>query len=230
MDFLIDDDASLEEVDLFLDEVFREKNIANLAGWIQMNLQSKYFHHFFEAINKRIGHEFGEDIKKWDHNILIAPSVKPKEKAVPQGYTLGPLLESHVDLITAQWALDTGITVEEGSADSSLSYTVMTNITQRPSFGIFTDREPEKPIAWISVYPGGCVGMLHVVESHQRRGLARILVRHTLKVIQETHGMTYRPHTCAKKVNTPSLNLFLSEGWELQPYNNKKMIFRSSTK
>ena len=228
MDYLIDDAATLEEIDVFLDEVLTDKNIANLSGWIQMNLQSKHFDYVFNDVNKRIGSKYGDDPEKWDHNILIAPVSKPEEIAVPQGYTLGPLLECHVESITARWELDTGISMKKISPDSSKSITVMTNITQRPSFGIFTESEPSTPIAWIAVYPGGCVGMLHVLEGHQRKGLARILIRNTLRVIQNTYGMSYRAHTCAKRVNIPSLNLFLSEGWELQPYCNKKMFFRTT--
>ena len=228
MDFLIEDDVTTEEIDLFLNEILTEKNIENLAGWIQMNLQSKNFDYVFKEINKRIGFGYGEDSNKWNHNIFLAPTCKQMEIAVPQGYQLGPLHACHVEMITSQWAQDIGISEENSNPDSSLASVVMSNISNRPSYGIFTKGEPSKLVAWVAVYPGGCVGMLHVAADHRRRGLARILVRRTLKVIQDTHGMSYRAHTCAFKTNTQSCNLFLSEGWELQPYNYKKMFFRKA--
>ena len=81
------------------------------------------------------------------------------------------------------------------------------NITERPGSGIFTvESKGTEPIGWLSIYNTGFTGQLHVIEEHQRRGLARALIRHA--------------------VNTVSSNLLLSEGWELQPVNYKRKIYR----
>ena len=43
MDFFIDDAATLEEIDIFLDEVLKGKNEANFSSWFVMNMQTRYF-------------------------------------------------------------------------------------------------------------------------------------------------------------------------------------------
>jgi GNAT superfamily N-acetyltransferase len=221
-DFLIDDEASLEEIDVFLDAVLSDDDVANLAWFFQIDLQSKYFCHVLGSVTKRIGSNYAEDHKKFDHFMFIAPASKPTKLILPTGYKINSLVEDHVETITSQWALDNGQTNRE-----DLVIMVMDNITKRPCFGIFTESDFETPIAWICIYSDGEVGMLHVKERHRGKGLARVLLRQSLKVVQETHGMECRAHANVEKNNTASKNLLLSEGWELQPYNYKKIFFRN---
>ena len=225
IDFFIDNKATLEEIDLFLDEVLNNKNEASFSSWFIMNIQTRYCDYIVKGIIQRVGFHFGEDPSKFSHNMVTGPASKPVQITVPQGYTLGPLLEAHADVITEQWALD--INFKNTNDDSLLSMSLR-NIKQRPCFGIFTKSDPTTPIAWICVYSEGTIGQLHVKNDHRGRGLARILIRHTLKTVQETHGMECRVHACIKKKNTASMSLFLSEGWKLQPFNFKILLFRKT--
>ena len=221
VDFLIDNDASLGEIDNFLDDFISKNDLGNFAWALQMNLQSPYFDYFFDGVNQRIGSKYGENHDLFDHKMLIAPSSKPEEISVPQGYILGPLSEIHAEAISPQWAMDIGIPKES----KIVVYMVTQCIAQRPCFGIFAESDTKRPVAWLSLYSGGDAGMLHVREGHRGKGLARILLRNTLKVVQDAHGMECRLHACVKNDNTASLNLLLSEGWDLQPYNCKKFFF-----
>ena len=222
-DFLIDDEASLEEIDDFLEKVLDDNTIRNLAWLFTTNLQSKHFDYVLRKIKQRFYGKHSENPLRFDHNMFISPTSKPEEMTVPQGYILGPLLAAHADVMTTQWALDIDF-----KGDFNLKPIVLANITERPCLGIFTEIDPTTPIAWLCLYSGGSIGMLHVKEAHRGRGLARILVRNTLKRVQETHGMECRVHACVKKENVASMGLFLSEGWQLQPFNYKKMFFRNS--
>ena len=222
-DFLIDNEASLEEIDDFLEKVLDDNTITNLAWLFTTNLQSKHFDYVLENIKQRFDGKHSENTLRFDHNMFISPTSKPKEMTVPQGYMLGPLLEAHAEVMTTQWALDIGF-----GKDFNLKHIVLANITERPCFGIFTESDPTTPIAWLCLYSGGSISMLHVKEAHRGRGLARILVRNILKRVQETHGMECQVHACVKKGNAASMGLLLSEGWQLQPFNYKKMFFRNS--
>ena len=225
MDFFIDDAATLEEIDIFLDEVLKGKNEANFSSWFVMNMQTRYFDDIVRGVIQRLYFHFEKDPSKFDHNMMASPTTEPGQISLPQGYTLSPLLEDHADGITKQWALDIGF--DDASYDS-LQSMVLANITQRPCFGIFTKSDPTNPIAWLGVYGGGSIGQLHVKECHRGRGLARILLRNTLNIIQNIHGIECRIHACAEKTNTASLNLLLSQGWQLQPFNHKIILFRKT--
>lgn len=225
IDFYIDDNATLKDIDLFLNKVLSGKNEANFGEWFVMNFQTRYFDYIVTGVSQRLGFHFEGDPKKWNHNLFAAPASKPDQISVPQGYILGPLLEGHTAVITTQWALDIGF---KNKDDSTLHSMVLAEITQRPCFGIFSQSDPATLIAWLTVNGGGSIGKLHVKESHRRRGLARILVRHTLKTVQDIHGVECRVHSCAKKDNTASMGLFLSEGWQLQPFNYKIILFRKT--
>ena len=221
IDFLLDSDASLEEIDNLLDDFLRKTDITNLSLVFQVNLQSRHFDYFFQGVNQRIGLKYSENQDLFDHQMFIAPPSTPEEIFVPEGYILGSLLEVHVEVISAQWALDIGFP----KASKGMMSRVMENIVQRPCFGIFAESDEKTPVAWLCLYSGGDAGMLHVREGHRGKGLARILLRNTLKVVQDAHGMECRLHACVKNDNTASLNLLLSEGWDLQPYNCKKFFF-----
>lgn len=219
-DMLIDDEASLEEIDGWLDEVLSESNVGKLGWMYQVNLQSRNFEYVIKSIEKRIGGTHKEDRKKFDHFMFLAPISMPENMAVPQGYLLEPLSECHAEPVAVQWALDI-----EYFGIMNLTGHVLKNIVERPSFGIFTATESKDLVAWLCFYKGGAAGMLHVREGHRGRGLARVLLRHTLAVVREVHGEDCRVHVCVKKDNTSSFKLFMSEGWELQPVNYKKMFF-----
>ena len=219
-DLLIDDEASLEEIDELLDEVLSEINIGNLGWLYQVNLQSRNFDYVIKSIEGRIGGKHKQNPEKFDHFMFLAPLSMQDEIAVPQGYILDPLSECHAQPISVQWAID----IDFGHAPHLTGF-VLKNIRERPCFGIFTDTTSKELVAWLCFYSGGAAGMLHVRDGHRGKGLARVLLKHTLEVVREVHGEECRVHACVKKDNTASFKLFKSEGWELQPVNYKKMFF-----
>ena len=218
-DFYIEDDAPQPEISQFLEEVLSDANVLKLAEYFQINLQSLKFDDVVKYINQKISPRYSEDLDKFDGFMLLAPISQPPSVSVPQGYVLGPLQEAHIELVARQWSLDSGVEY------SKLLGEVRTSISDRPGFGVFPANCPA-PVAWCCIDSGGAVRMLHVQTQHRGRGLARILVRSVLSAAQQTHGTQYRLHSCVKKINTPSLNLFLSEGWDLQPKNFKIMFVR----
>ena len=219
--FFIDNEATFNEMDDFLAEVIKSDDLVNLAWYFKILVQSKHIDYFLQKIEEKLAKSHKQDPKRFGHHMFIAPASKPAEMSVPQGYILGPLLKSHVDTVTEQWAADTGFT----TVSDDMVHIVQENIAERPSFGVFTESDPQTPIAWCSMYGGSSLAMLHVKDGHRGKGLARILLRSMLKIAQEVHGIECRLHTCVHKDNLASQKLFLSEGWEIQPVNYKKIYF-----
>ena len=227
--FLIDDKAPMKEIYIFLETFFGGKRELSFSGYgIEINLQSRFADYVAGYFGRKTDYNYDEDPSKWHHDMFVSPASAPGEITVPQGYVLGPLQQCHVELIAQQWARDVGLEHVDLN-DPNFGWIrslVLANITDRPCSGIFTDESSGTvPIAWLSIYGGGSIGQLHVLEEHRRKGLARVLIRHTLKTIQETHGIDCRLHACVSKGNTVSSNLLLSEGWELQPQNYKRKLF-----
>ena len=219
--FLFDNDATFDEIDGFLAEVFKSDDLVNLAWYYKVMVQSKHMNYVLQKIEEKLASSHKRDPKRFDHHMFIAPASKPKEMSVPQGYIIGPLLKSHVGTVTEQWAADTGFT----TVSDDMVHIVQENIAERPSFGVFTESDPQTPIAWCSMYGESALGMIHVKKGHRGKGLARILIRSVLKIAQEVHGIECRLHTCVHKDNLASQKLFLSEEWEIQPVNYKKIYF-----
>ena len=233
---LIDDKAPLNEIDVFLDKVVggEGKLSGDLGYQIELNLQSRYADYVVEYFARKTDYNYGEDPVMWHHEMFVAPATTPGEITVPQGYVLGPLKLFHVEYIAQQWARNMGLRHVDLD-DPNFGWirsTVSANITERPCCGIFTDENcGTAPIAWLSIYGSGSIGQLHVLEEHRGKGLARALIRHTLKTIQNIHGMESRAHATVRKGknrNIASFNLFSSEGWELQPVNHMRMLFCKS--
>ena len=105
IDFYIADNATLEDIDLFLNKVLSGKNEANFGNWFVINFQTRYSDYIVTAVSQQLGFHFEGVPKKWNHNFFAAPASKPDQVSVPQGYILGPLLVGHA-VITTQWALD----------------------------------------------------------------------------------------------------------------------------
>ena len=53
------------------------------------------------------------------------------------------------------------------------------------SVGIFTEADPDTPVAWCMQYPIGHLAHLYVTENYRRQGLASLLVEHMGKHIQD---------------------------------------------
>ncbi len=53
------------------------------------------------------------------------------------------------------------------------------------SVGIFTEADPDTPVAWCMQYSFGQLAHLYVIEKYRRQGLAKLLVEHIGKCIQD---------------------------------------------
>ena len=53
------------------------------------------------------------------------------------------------------------------------------------SVGIFTEADPDTPVAWCMQHNFGQLAHLYVTEKYRRQGLAKLLVEHIGKLIQD---------------------------------------------
>ena len=60
-----------------------------------------------------------------------------------------------------------------------------TLIKRSHSVGIFTEEDPDTPVAWCMQYGFGQLAHLYVTEKYRRQGLAQLLVEHMGRRIQE---------------------------------------------
>ena len=229
----IDDNANITEVNTFLqDHLLCEGNLERFSKQVVgIALQSsKFYEYVLKRIEEKIGSSYREEHSIFKHKMFKSPEESMVDIPMPQGYKIGPLLESHINFIVKYWAIDIELhsdpdTPAENFSDFPFRPIAVSNITERPGFGVFSESDPVTPVAWAAFYPGGDLGMLHVLEEHRGKKLGRIILRHMLKVLREAHGSDYRTQGFVKLHNVASLNLLLSEGWEEQPYNNKRVFF-----
>ncbi|KAL5247881.1 hypothetical protein ACHWQZ_G017152 [Mnemiopsis leidyi] len=195
--------------------------------FISVSLQSQHFDHLFGVIEKKLDTKYREEPSLFKHKMFKAPLSEPEDISVPQGYILGPLQLTCADLIATQWAEDLELNTNEDTPLSILRSTVLANINERPGFGIYKEEDPRLPVAWITMYSGGELGMLHVVKEHRRRKLGRVLLREMLGALRAALGEDLQTHCFVKSHNRSCQDLLLSEGWREQQYNNKRMYFHT---
>ena len=222
------DNANTTEVCNFLDETFSERNLNRFCkNFVSVSLQSPHFDLIFKVIETKLGKKYKEENSIFAHKMFKAPLTVPEKIPVPQGYILGPLQLSCVESIVQQWAKDLELNTSDDTPVNILRSTVVANIQERPGIGLYKEGESGLPVAWITMYSGGELGMLHVVKEHRRRKLARILLREMLRVVREALGQDSRTHCFVKLHNTDCQRLLHSEGWVEQQYNNKRMFFHT---
>ena len=95
----------------------------------------------------------------------------------PTGFKLMKLEENHCELIAPYW---TGI--DDLQAKQTL-FKVLIKIFH--SVGLFTEEDPNTPIAWCVQYPNGWPAHLYVTEPYRRRGFATLIMKHMCKCILE---------------------------------------------
>ena len=100
------------------------------------------------------------------------------------------------------------------------------NFTERPSFGVFDGGS--LPVSWVTLYQNGSIGMMHTAPEYRRRGLARALVRHTIKEVCRLYNSGTVPISCCIMEETSaSQTLFTSEGFVKQKVNSQSFIVSS---
>eukprot|EP00594_Rhizosolenia_setigera_P012439 CAMPEP_0178963376 /NCGR_PEP_ID=MMETSP0789-20121207/14981_1 /TAXON_ID=3005 /ORGANISM="Rhizosolenia setigera, Strain CCMP 1694" /LENGTH=193 /DNA_ID=CAMNT_0020647821 /DNA_START=895 /DNA_END=1476 /DNA_ORIENTATION=- len=135
---------------------------------------------------------------------------------LPDGSIIRPLIPEDAPLVNSWW--------EYGSA-KSLSL-VRRRIEIDPigiCFGISskTDglNDVEELVACIMRYEGGAIGMLHVRESHRRRGYALALLKYVTQILQDQGEERV---AFIVDGNTASESLFTAAGWERADPNQKR--------
>ena len=100
-----------------------------------------------------------------------------------EGYSLRSLEEVHADHVVSFWPYFNHL------PNRIAFFKVL--IRNHHSVGIFTEEEPDKPIAWCVQYLFGAAGNLYVMENYRRRGFASLLMEHMCKCIQEDGMVPY---------------------------------------
>ena len=85
------------------------------------------------------------------------------------------LEENHYELIAPYW---TGI--DDLQAKQALFKVLIKSFH---SIGLFTEEDPNAPIAWCVQYPNGRPAHLYVTEPYRRRGFATLIMKHMCKCI-----------------------------------------------
>ena len=176
-----------------------------------------------EMLDERLFGYLEQNLELFDQNMVIGDTSKAcLDYSLPLEYKIKSLSENHVPTIAENWLKDK-IQAERNSLFYEM---VKDNIQSRPSLGVFY-KDKLDPVAWVTLYITGMIAQLNVLNAHQHKSLARTLVRVISKKVKKIAGVL--PATCIHKTNKPSLNLFISEGFKLQP-QNYQAIFLSVLK
>ena len=90
----------------------------------------------------------------------------------PTGFKLRKLEEKHCQLIAPYWI---------GIDDLQVKQTFFKVLIKKfHSVGLFTEEDPNTPIAWCVQYPAGQPGHLYVTEPYWRRGFATLIMKHNV--------------------------------------------------
>ena len=97
-------------------------------------------------------------------------------RTCPDGFVLKNLEEHHSDIAAPLWP-------HADSLPAKQSFFKLLIETYH-SAGLFSQDEPDKPIAWCMQYPYGQPGNLYITEEYRRRGFASLLLEHMCKCIR----------------------------------------------
>jgi predicted GNAT family acetyltransferase len=95
----------------------------------------------------------------------------------PTGFKLMKLQEKHCELIAPYW-----MGIDDLQARQAF-FKVL--IKRFHSIGLFTEENPNTPIAWCLQYPAGRPGHLYVTEPYRRRGFATLIMKHMCRCMLE---------------------------------------------
>ena len=87
------------------------------------------------------------------------------------------LEEDHSEIVAHYWPYSKNLEARRNHFKSL--------IKRFHSVGIFTEADPDTPVAWCMQYPIGHLAHLYVTEKYRRQGLASLLVEHMGKRIQD---------------------------------------------
>ena len=95
----------------------------------------------------------------------------------PTGFKLRKLEEKHCELIAPYW-----IGIDDLQTKQTFFEVLIKNFH---SVGLFTEEDPNTPIAWCVQYPNGRPGHLYVTEPYRRMGFATLIMKHMCRCILE---------------------------------------------
>jgi GNAT superfamily N-acetyltransferase len=87
------------------------------------------------------------------------------------------LEEHHAEYVADYWPYSESLEARRNSFRSL--------IKRFHSVGIFTEADPDTPVAWCMQHNFGQLAHLYVTEKYRRQGLAKLLVEHIGKRIQD---------------------------------------------
>ena len=131
---------------------------------------------------------------------------------LPQGYVIQPSISTHRDMILSLWMRSINVGINGTHVEIFRDIMLKDLASKRPCFSIIHDSEP---VAWIKSYFDGSIGSLYVLKEHRGKGLARILIRSIVKAFMNACGAI--PYANILSENSPSINLFISEGFSKHP-------------
>ena len=119
----------------------------------------------------------------------------------------------HVEFLAKIWGEDLGLAHLKST---TLESCIKQNI-RRPHVAVFHESE-EFPVGWMMLYSDGSAGQMHVITTHRRKGLGRLIARKMYSIVKEAHGLG--PSLSINVKNHTSAKLFSTEGWVRQkrPY------------
>lgn len=111
-------------------------------------------------------------------------------RTCPEGFILRKLKEQHAEVVAPSWP---------GLDDLQAKQNFFKSLIKAfHSIGLFSQEDPDEPIAWCLQHPNGHPGHLYVTEKYRRRGFASLLMKHMCKYIQED-GLV--PEACVEESN-----------------------------
>ena len=95
----------------------------------------------------------------------------------PEGLIMKSLEEHHAEYVADYWPYSESLEARRNNFRSL--------IKKFHRVGIFTEADPDTPVAWCMQHNFGQLAHLYVTEKYRRQGLAKLLVEHICKCIQD---------------------------------------------
>ena len=121
--------------------------------------------------------------------------------ALADDYTVGELKESDAEFLTSNW---------EFANENSLPF-VRFHIKNFPNVAI-RSKEDESLVAWEITYFTGAMGMLHVMEKHRGRGIAKFVI---YKLAKKLTSRGHEAFCFIVEDNKTSIGLHLKCGFSI---------------
>ena len=215
----IDTKATKEEVDQFLEIIFRPIIINKhaITYIIALNFQEAFWETLLRGFKTATEGSYDgfEVLDFW----LPPADIQGTDKSLPAGYKCRTLEVKHAELIAHHWSKEIG----DDYSNFDVVEFVSGNIYNRPSVGVFYQEE-EMPVAWMLTYYDAECGMLHVSDGHTRKGLGGFLIKVMFDKLKECFGFGF-PVSINKK-NALSAGMFSKRGWVKQNFPCQMFVYK----